>query len=117
MAETVHSWRGCFRPVLLVEMAKNDALVEKLWSSPVLGSAVWSGLAGHWSTEGKVGAVCAQTYFLCLWSFTCNGAGWRWDRVIKSSLMQRSPSDGRAHASCLKQLIALPIARMGAVTL
>lgn len=53
-------------------MAKNDALVEKLWSLQALGSAAWSGQAGHWGTEGKVGAVWVQTY-LCLWSFTCRG--------------------------------------------
>lgn len=78
--------------------------------------AVLHGL-GTGALKGRWELFVHRHNFLCLWSFTCNRAGWRWDRVIKSSLMQRSPADGCAHASCLKQLIALPITRMGAVTL
>lgn len=70
----VHSlWRGCLRPVLLVEVARNDALVEKLWSLQTLGSGGWSRQAGHWGAAGKVGADCVQMYLLCLRSSSCNG--------------------------------------------
>lgn len=87
-----------------------DILFEKLWSLQVLGSDSGLGrLALRCWREGR-SCCCADVFIVPLES-SMPWDGWRWDHMIKSSLMQCSPAAGGLHAACLKQLIALPKTR------
>lgn len=74
-----------------------------LWSLLVLGSVAGLGRPAlrRWS------CCCADILIVPLES-PMPWDAWRWDHVIKSSLLQSSPAAGGLCAACLKQLIALP---------
>lgn len=90
--------------------ARMDILFEKLWSLQVLGSDTGLGRpALRCWREGR-SCCCADVFIVPLES-PMPWDGWRWDHMIKSSLMQCSPAAGGLRAACLKQLIALPKTR------
>lgn len=65
-----------------------------------------SGQAGTEVLEGRQSCCCADLLIVplespILWD------GWKWDHMIKTSLIQCSPAAGGLCAACLKQLIAL----------
>lgn len=89
-----------------MEVARNHALVEKLWSLQMLGSGGWSKQAGHWGAEGKAGLIMSK-HISCACGVP-HAMGWM---EVGLKDVQCSSVDGCLRASCLKWLIALPIAR------
>lgn len=83
-----------------------DVLVETLWSLQVPGSVCALGrLALRCWREGRAAAV--QTLLIVPLESPMLWDGWKWDHMIKNSLIQCSPAAGGLCAACLKQLIAL----------
>lgn len=109
LVETVHSFRSdCVRSAWWVAMPEWIFCLRS--SGPCRYWAVTLGrLALRCWREGR-SCCCADVFIVPLES-PMPWDGWRWDHMIKSSLMQCSPAAGGLPAACLKQLIALPKTR------